>query len=195
MNKFIFLILGLTFLLSGCQTETQTVGLEEKSHKMFYYNDQLKYQISFPPLITESGSWMNSITNTKGLFFGSSIDRSIDPPFGRRDVSVEIHHLKSPSCIPSITGTPQLQKLSDGEIKWGKTKAVSPFTQLPHPICQPPILNTEDYDILRTGDVKYGTAYVLCSEKNSDAIVVCISQVTDNPALAEQIFSTFKWTE
>ncbi|MDD4628949.1 MAG: hypothetical protein PHE68_06230 [Candidatus Peribacteraceae bacterium] len=38
-------------------------------------------------------------------------------------------------------------------------------------------------------------AYVLCSEKNSKRVLICISQVTDNPELAEQIFNTFRWTE
>lgn len=39
------------------------------------------------------------------------------------------------------------------------------------------------------------SAYALCSEKNGKTVVICISQVTDDPDLAEQIFETFRWTE
>lgn len=38
-------------------------------------------------------------------------------------------------------------------------------------------------------------AFALCAEKEGKAVVVCLSQKTDNPALAEQIFSTFRWTD
>lgn len=38
-------------------------------------------------------------------------------------------------------------------------------------------------------------AYVLCSEKDGKRVLICISQVTNNPDLAEQIFKTFRWTE
>jgi len=39
------------------------------------------------------------------------------------------------------------------------------------------------------------SAYALCSEKDGKRVVVCIQQMTDNPKLAEEIFSTFRWTE
>ena len=37
--------------------------------------------------------------------------------------------------------------------------------------------------------------YVLCSEKDNKTVLICISQVTDNPDLAKQIFETFRWTD
>ncbi|MBI3816311.1 hypothetical protein HY285_02065 [Candidatus Peregrinibacteria bacterium] len=41
----------------------------------------------------------------------------------------------------------------------------------------------------------YASSYILCSEKGNVQVAVCISQVTDNPKLAEDIFSTFHWTK
>lgn len=40
-----------------------------------------------------------------------------------------------------------------------------------------------------------GVAYSLCSEKDGKTVVICISQMTDNPQLAEDIFKTFRWTK
>jgi hypothetical protein len=48
---------------------------------------------------------------------------------------------------------------------------------------------------LRTGDAEYGSAYALCSGKDGKTVVICISQVTDNPDLARRIFETFRWTD
>lgn len=42
---------------------------------------------------------------------------------------------------------------------------------------------------------KDGAAYALCSEKDGKTVLICVSQVTDNPELARQIFETFRWTE
>ena len=40
---------------------------------------------------------------------------------------------------------------------------------------------------------KRAGAYVLCSQKDGKQVLICVSEITDNPQLAEQIFSTFKW--
>ena len=37
--------------------------------------------------------------------------------------------------------------------------------------------------------------YAFCSEKEKKTIVICINQMTDNPALAQQIFESFRWIE
>ncbi|MFA6039392.1 MAG: hypothetical protein WCV62_05590 [Candidatus Peribacteraceae bacterium] len=38
-------------------------------------------------------------------------------------------------------------------------------------------------------------AYAFCTEKEGKQAVICLTQVTDNPQLAEEIFKTFRWTE
>ncbi len=39
------------------------------------------------------------------------------------------------------------------------------------------------------------TMYAFCSQKDSKTVVICFSQMTDNPELAEEIFKTFRWRE
>lgn len=38
-----------------------------------------------------------------------------------------------------------------------------------------------------------GAGYSLCSQHNGKTVLICISQRVDNPALAEEIFKTFRW--
>jgi hypothetical protein len=38
-------------------------------------------------------------------------------------------------------------------------------------------------------------AYALCSEKDGKTVVICISQMQDDPKLAQEIFETFRWVE
>jgi hypothetical protein len=49
----------------------------------------------------------------------------------------------------------------------------------------------------RDYELKHGlySAYALCSEHNGKTVVICLSQATDDPKMAEEIFSTFRWTE
>lgn len=39
------------------------------------------------------------------------------------------------------------------------------------------------------------TAYGLCAEKGGKKVLICITQVTKDFALAKQVFSTFRWTK
>lgn len=39
------------------------------------------------------------------------------------------------------------------------------------------------------------SAYALCSERDGKTVVICLSQMTDDPKMAEEIFSTFRWME
>lgn len=100
------------------------------------------------------------------------------------------------SCSPSLTGTSQLVPLTraNGEAMWGRVKRASPFTH-PQPSCQPPLLNAHENGNPLDGTAKYGSAYLLCSEKNGKSVMICLTQTSDTPQLAEEIFSTFRWTE
>ncbi|MDD4319841.1 MAG: hypothetical protein PHW10_05990 [Candidatus Peribacteraceae bacterium] len=40
-----------------------------------------------------------------------------------------------------------------------------------------------------------GAGYALCSEKDGKTVLICVTQVIDNPDLAKQIFETFRWTD
>lgn len=93
----------------------------------------------------------------------------------------------SKHCSPVITGTSKsiVTSNTNGQTSWGKIDFwnhgmdYEPGTE---PVCRP-------------AGGPSGTGYALCSEKDGKTVVICISQMTDNPKLAEDIFKTFRWTK
>jgi len=124
---------------------------------------------------------------------------------GPNDWRVAIYDPADVKCTPFALGVSELQErevegtkvwtgLVDAFDSWGY--AAYEIDWAAPPPCQPPV---QTYEPLLGGDwdkrIDGTTAYALCSEKDGKRVVICIQQMTDNPALAEEIFSTFKWTE
>jgi hypothetical protein len=38
-------------------------------------------------------------------------------------------------------------------------------------------------------------AYAFCAEKDGKAVAICLQQMTDDEAMAKQIFESFRWTD
>lgn len=94
----------------------------------------------------------------------------------------------SMNCSPSLTGASQMQALSNanGQVQWGKVDLSDLMGQEGY---------MPSYD---TDNVKCGTtanAYALCAERDGRTVVICINQVADNPAFAEETFETFRWLQ
>jgi hypothetical protein len=114
-------------------------------------------------------------------------------------------HSVTASCTPFTLGVSNLQErvvegtkvwtgLVDAFDHWGYATYEVDYANPPP--CQPPV---KKYEPLPSGDwekrIDGTTAYALCSEKDGKRVVVCVQQMTDNPKLAKEIFSTFRWTE
>lgn len=105
------------------------------------------------------------------------------------------------SCSTSITGASTTTLLSEtrGDTIWGKVDAYDyPNPDFPpdtQPRCRPPILKWDVDMVKGVTRLSDDAAYVLCSEKDGKTVLICVSQVTDNPDLARKIFETFRWTE
>lgn len=113
-------------------------------------------------------------------------DPNNDPPPSDSDLDIAIHH-SHPSCSPSAIGISQPIDLTDSNGEntiWGRTNereiSRGDFTPEYTDICGP-----------YSGE----SMYAFCSEKDDKRVVICISQQTDDPALAEEIFKSFRWTE
>ena len=170
------LSIGLVCALLGACTPSSAPSLDNKDISQRYASP-LGYEIDVP-----SGySYAENAPNNDYFYFGYSIDS----PISIR--TIELHEIGIP-CTPSLIGVSQPSPLTDanGKAEWGR---VTYWDRFPHdvgfsepePHCRPASGN--------------GNAYALCSEKNGKTVVICISQVTDDPALAKQIFETFRWTE
>lgn len=90
-------------------------------------------------------------------------------------------------CSPILTGALEVVELpmERGTATWGKVNynVVYPLMDhaegQPEPLCPP--------------ETPFTGSYAFCSEYEGKTVVVCIDQQTDNPAMAEEIFRTFRW--
>lgn len=104
------------------------------------------------------------------------------------DFSIHLYNNLSKPCSPAITGASESISIEEGS-HWGKVDFFEKYGSEGGVI---------DYAGERPLCAQPGSAahrYAFCSEKDGKTVVICISQMTDNPELAEEIFSTFRWTE
>jgi hypothetical protein len=100
------------------------------------------------------------------------------------DFMVELYS-DSKNCNYLGTSNTKLKKGQNITYAWGKIDAyenlgVGEAADVKQdPICMP--------------DGEEGAAYIFCSQKDNKRVAICISQTKDDPELAEQIFSTFRW--
>ena len=97
------------------------------------------------------------------------------------DISIEIYSSSINGC--KNIGASKVLNIGDENKIWGKVDFFDMYGndhEGPAPDCRP-FVN--------------GSAYVMCSEKNGKQVIICVSQATDNPEMAKQIFESFKWLD
>ena len=117
------------------------------------------------------------------------------------DYLIEIYPLLTTDCNRSVTGASKTKSMASGSI-WGRVDYFDSPEIINGPLvdelaCQPPEISwqlDENGGIIGPA-LDRGEAYVFCSEKGDKRALICISQKTDDPELAEQIFSTFRWLD
>ncbi len=148
-----------------------------------YDNDRYMYSVKVPSVVISHNTSMDDYAGF-GTF--SILDRKPGP----QDFTIGIQGLsRSSPCSPSLTGASHTTPLqnANGESEWGK---VDVFELQRLEGWQP------EYDlstVLCTSSLP--VVYALCSTNGENTVVMCISEQTDNPALAKQIFETFQWTK
>lgn len=190
------LIALFALLLTGCSIGSQSAPATHPKEGRPFREDAVGYELSLPDALSESGSWTESGNSSSGPFFGSKLDTSIDPPFGQRAVSVKVHHLES-ACSPSLTGASQTEPLAsaNGKAEWGKIGLLNAYDAYIDAVCRPFTEGCTQREIFEGTCETKGGAYALCSEKDGKTVVICISQMTDNPKQAQEVFETFRWTK
>lgn len=121
------------------------------------------------------------------VIFETNFTNDSDKP---EDYSIKLVSLfdsknKNITCTPSTIGSTEATKIDDPNSLKGKVDFFEKYSAGDMPpdfadLCRPPVS---------------GAAYAFCSEKENKTVLICISQITDNPQLAEDIFKTFRWTE
>jgi hypothetical protein len=211
-------IIGMVLLFSGCINN----GNRMSHSQMTYVDSDMGYFIKFPEEVTESGSWKNATTKKSGVFFGSNLISTDDSPNRYRDLSISIHENAEQSCM-SAMGASKTVLINNHALAgtWGKVDfwenppSGNQDSAIEPPLCLTPAPGTRNYfpctdpdnfyesnavpcsQQMRRYEIENGmySGYGFCAEKDDKRVVVCIEQITDNPKLAEEIFSTFRWTE
>ena len=184
---FIFLFTLFTFLLAACNqslSSDDSIGNRQLSTGWHSYtNTAFNYTIDVPiaayiPNKSETGAQ---------IFFGNI-------PFMGKGAKADAYDVllygkRSSPCVPSLTGTSQVTSVPNANEKaeWG---SVDIWKSLERNGWDPPY---DPQNVVCTPATK--NVYAFCSEKDGKTVVICINQMTDNPALAKEIFETFRWTK
>lgn len=189
------LIIGLSILLVGCSSKSLSENLKPSNH-IVYKNMELGYLIELPSLFSQSGSSMNSLTNEVVPFFGSAVDKSVNPPFGKREANLTFHSRPSKKCSPLVTGvlSPTIFMSSSTKMIWGRVDVWDgmgnegwepPFEESDETVCSYKVIPEPGSNI-----------YAMCSQQGDKTIIACLNLTkNDNPTFAKEIFESFRWTE
>jgi hypothetical protein len=198
MKNYLSLIFLL--LLTGCTFSAEDIS-ELPKDWFKYSNTLLNYSIDIPARIFIP----NKDPNRDQVGFGNIRYTGIGKVSSGSELNIILFGRNPVACTPFALGVSDLQEREvEGTKVWtGRVDAFDSWGYATYevdyedpPPCMPPV---ESYRPLPGGDwaerIDGTQAYALCSEKDGKRVVVCVQQMTDNPKLAEEIFSTFRWTE
>jgi hypothetical protein len=173
--------ISLCILASACSSTGVKNESASKQESVQYSNSEYGYVIEAPNNFEIGKHAIQGVIQGPGLFAQNGTDIDIYDPASPNPPT---------SCSPSLTGASQVEPLvnAKGKTEWGKVDFFEKYKgdgfidyDGEPPLCAQPS--------------KAKHRYALCSENNGKTVVICISQMTDNPQLAKEIFETFRWTK
>lgn len=165
--------LFICIILAACTPSLPTSDVETSLKQVVAFQ-QVKFDIPANWKISQNRSDYWLMDNILGEY------HEVD---GAGEAQINIY-AKNESCTPSLTGVSQEGRVN--AVSWGKVDywdlyaPMFDFPNMVEPLCRPPLK---------------GVAYAMCSQKDGKTVVICLSQATDDPKQAEEIFSTFQWKE
>ena len=174
-------LLLLVLMLSACSSSQKI----EPFAGIFKFHDVIfQYEISLPRIFEAHGS--SGVT----IFSGDRSDHSFWNGlniYGTGAIMISVFQ-SSTSLDCSALGASKQSTVTSGDVSyvWGKV---------------------DIYDHLGIGDLidikqdppcrgnpAPSAAYIFCATKGNKRVALCIDQASDDPKLAEEIFTTFHWT-
>ena len=194
-NNRIFFGLAL-LLLSGCQSQLSMGLVPAGLQRMVFAESEI--------LIPADLNIFSTRNENHRIADNDSNDNDLERA---NEYRIEGFTLIGSSCSPSSPSPPSFYagpreatalESANGDASWWRftdTEMTSANVE-PDQLCKPPAptgkcVNRKPFEYCDDGR----RVYALCSEKDGKTVVICISQMKDDPELAKQIFETFKWTE
>ncbi len=182
MNKY-FLFIITNIILSGCINANP-----EKIASNDQCDENFEYCINFGNLMNNR-KWTDNWSGLSGYTTDHTISNGFDAndsEYQRVDFSSKID-----SCAHSIIGVsnPILEQETDKDYyMWGEVDEKNDGS-FPDPNCRVKSIYPEK------NPYEHMTAYAFCAQKGEKMVLVCVTQATKNQNQAEEIFSTFRWTD
>lgn len=149
-------------------------------------DSQFHYCINPTTTMAQRG-WTDNWTGVSGQPTAHTVSNGLSPDDADY-VRMDIYHT-SPSPHCNNTGVLHPTRTIETDVErtfWGKVDEVYSDGDL-SPNC---------YTRSIYGQAgPYSASYALCSERDGKTVFICMMQVQDNLALAEEIFATFRWIE
>ncbi|MBP9773132.1 MAG: hypothetical protein KBD00_00700 [Candidatus Peribacteraceae bacterium] len=182
------------FFCASCSTGKVPAGVQTKRYIIRSETKDVRQQVIHfvPNESTEQigdDSWITFVNDIEGFLVAYPADYPKERPVSFADMSIEEIEPYQP-CSPTTLGvsTPKVIQNISAKILWGKVDFWERYSSGEGYL---------DYDgeppNCRPATGENGAAYALCSEKDGKTVLICISQVSDNPGIATQIFDSFKW--
>jgi hypothetical protein len=176
MDKKIIILASMVFMASCNMGQNNPI---DNNVWQKYSSNEGRYTLSVPK------NYAFETDDEDGIYYGYSEDSEY------KHMYVQTYdNLNNVQCSSAFIGIKE-NKAQNHNI-WGKidTMRYSMHSNLPSPICEP-IRQAYSEDNIWIGS----SDYAFCSENNGKIVLICISQMEDNPELAEEIFSTFEWLD
>lgn len=192
-------VIAVSLMLTACgEVQIDTTNLPQandttsehlQNQESQTFSTQL-YSVVFPKLFSRWTTISSGMSGPAYPYF-TGLDSALS------EVSATIYPRDS-RCPALGIQVPLTLDVGGGTAEWGRvdfwdtwgSEGGVPMDQLP--ACEP--LQVKDHLSLPL-DTTTNVVYAFCSEKDEKAVIICIQQATNNPALAEEIFRSFRWLE
>ena len=173
-----------------------------QSDSVEYINTAFGYVINIPSAVYIPGN--NSATDSRVAF--GNVPLLTKAKGHEYDVYL-FGSLEADNCKNLGVSKPTVieDKAKDIKTQWGRVDFWDKSQDVPigpQPVCEPltiysmgPGTTAERWEEWERSPQRGQGYYALCSEHDGKQVLICISQVTDNPTLAKQIFDSFRWTK
>jgi hypothetical protein len=180
----IFIFGSLCILFGSCyKTEVRSVPVPKN---YFLYQSGDGYSISVPL----GYKYSEPAPSGKYYYFGYPANNAVN-------LSTIEFYVDSSTCSPSRLGNLQAQSSNTNGTRsiWAKMLLLDAYDRFQDTFCQPFTPDCTDRQLFEGKCKSTAATYAFCSQKDGTTVAICINQMTDNPALAQQIFETFRWTQ